>query len=211
MPAVDDEYLVVSLCFKFAYFSKTYTQVSISYNGYVCMGDNTLCGKISTPSSNDILVGLNYDLDTSRIGSGQIYYQVLSSESVDFLLAKDYINLLDSIFIHMNVFMITYDNVLPFHKASSSKTTFKIFLLSDNFKSYVIFKYTSCPSDLSVLAKSGLNYENLGKFKEIIIEDGQQCNSSNVLKAGLWVTEVTQPSLGNFKKLFFCRFLILRH
>jgi hypothetical protein len=201
----DDGYLVVNLGFNFTYFSKTFTQVSISSNGYVCMGDNSLCGQTSRPSPHDILVGLNYDLDTRQPGSGQIYYQDVSSDSIDFLLAKGYVNLLNSTFLPTNVFMITYDNVLPYNTTSSSKTNFIIFLLSDNLNSYVIFKYISCPNDLSVLAKSGLDYENEGKLKEIIIKDSQQCISSNVLKAGIWVSEVTDSSLGNFIAIrFFC-------
>jgi hypothetical protein len=208
MVPMDDGYLFVNLGFNFTYLTKTYTQVCISSNGYVCMGANSLCGQTSRPTSQDILVGLNYDLDTRRPGSGQIYYQDVSSDSSDFKLAKDYVNLLNSMFVPSNVFMITYDNVLHFNTGLWNQTKFQIFLLSDNIKSYVIFQYITCPSDLKVLAKSGLNYEYVGKTKEIIIEDSQQCNSSNVLRAGIWVSEVTESSLGNFSQLFYGKSLI---
>jgi hypothetical protein len=81
--------------------------VSISTNGYVFLGENS-----NMPY--DILVGLNYDLDTSRPGSGQIYYKSLTSNSFDFKSFKTYLNLFDPYFEPTNIFMITYDNVLPY-------------------------------------------------------------------------------------------------
>jgi hypothetical protein len=188
MPSMDDGYSVVNLGFNFAYFRKTYTQVSISSNGYVCMGDNSLCGQTSRPAPHEILVGLNYDLDTRRSGSGQIYFKDTSPDSSDFKSAKDYVNLLNSMFLPTNVFVIAYDNVLPYNTASSSRTNFTIFLLSDNVNSYAIFKYVSCPTDLSVNSLSGLNHKNeLGNLQEISINKGQECTSSNVNQTGLWV------------------------
>lgn len=49
--------------------------MSISKNGYVCLGSNCECFLIFTdiPTPNDILVGLAYDLSISGIGA-QIYY-----------------------------------------------------------------------------------------------------------------------------------------
>ena len=193
---VDDGFLVVNLGFNFAYFSKTYTQVSISSNGYVFMGANSLCGQTSRPSPHDILVGLNYDLDTRRSGSGQIYYQDVSSGSIDFLSAKDYVNLLNSTFLPTNVFMITYDNVLPCNTASLNKTKFQIFLLSDNVKSYVIFKFTSCPTDLTLRGVPGLTHNYNDNLRQLIIPENHHCTSSNIGQSGVWVTEVTSYSLG---------------
>ncbi len=101
---MNDDYKVVNLDFTFVYFGKSYTQVSISSNGYVCMGINPACGNQMRPSPHDILVGLNYDLDTTRNGSGQIYYKNLN----DSTLASLYVNLLDPSFVPKNIFMITY-------------------------------------------------------------------------------------------------------
>ena len=68
------------------------------------MGENKACGYSNRPSPYDILVGLNYDLDTSRNGSGQTYYKNLN----DSTLASLYVNLFDSSFVPTNIFMITY-------------------------------------------------------------------------------------------------------
>ena len=141
-------YYVANLDFTFVYFGKSYTQVSISSNGYVCMDINTACGNRMRPSPYDILVGLNYDLNSMRDGSGQIYYKNINDSTYVSL----YVNLLDSSFVPKNIFMITYDNVLPYETSSNSRVSFQIFLLTDSIKSYVIFKYTSCPIDLTLNA-----------------------------------------------------------
>ena len=196
MDSIDDGYFAVNLDFNFTYFRKTYTQVSISSNGYVCMGYNLLCGQITRPSPHEILVGLNFDLDTRRSGSGQIYYQNVSSDSIDFTSAKDYVNLLNSTFLPTNVFMITYDNILPYNTGLWNLTKFEIFLLSNNENSYVIFKYISCPTEI-YLSLSGLNHIcDSGNLGEIIFNNSQLCTASNVNQTGVWISEVT-TFLGN--------------
>ena len=72
---------MVNLDFNFNFYGKEYTQVSISKNGYVCLGNNTACDSPKRPSPYNIIVGLNYDLDPLRDVSGQIYYKKLSSDS----------------------------------------------------------------------------------------------------------------------------------
>ena len=130
------------------------------------MGDLSYCNNRIRPSPYDIIVGLNYDLDTTRNESGQIYYKSLNDSSLEF----SYVNLLDPSFVPKNIFMITYDNVLPFNTWSNSSVSFQIFLLADSFKSYVIFKYTSCPTDLDLWAPSGLlNINNKAILEEIHI------------------------------------------
>ncbi len=67
--------------------------MSISSNGYVCLGDNSKCGSSTRPTPNDILIGLHHNLDSTREGSGQIYYKRLDSKSLDFESVKIYSNL----------------------------------------------------------------------------------------------------------------------
>ena len=73
---------VVDLGFKFRYFDNDYTQVSISFNGYVCLGDNSRCSENKSPSPHDILIGLNYVVDPTSVANGQIYYKRLDSNSL---------------------------------------------------------------------------------------------------------------------------------
>ena len=94
--------------------------------------------------------------------------------------------------------MITYDNVLPYG-SSKSRVSFQLFLTRDAKKSYAIFKYTSCPNDLNILASSGLNFNSEGKLEELEIYKGQECLSSNVNQNGVWASDVTGYRTGNFK------------
>jgi hypothetical protein len=197
---MDDSYVLVDLNFTFIYFGKEYTQVSIGSNGYVCLGENTRCDETKRLSPYDILVGFNYDLDSTRTDSGQIYYHYLSSSSNEFTSSKFYLNLLNPDLEPTQIFMITYDNLLPYSKSTTSKVAFQIFLSIDSLakKYFVTFNFSSCPSDLSYYASSGLNSKNnAGNFKEVKIADGEQCMSSNVEKRGVWVSEVTDSSKGN--------------
>jgi hypothetical protein len=186
------DYKVVDLGFTFQYFWSDYTQVSISSNGYVCLGNNSKCYSSTRPSPFDILIGLNYYLDSRREGSGQIYYKRLDSNSLDFKSAKIYLNLFNPEFEPQQIFMITYDNVLPYYKyASNSMTSFQIYLSTDSVKSFVAFKFKSCPTDLELKA-SGLNYIGIdGSLQEVIIPNDQQCIGSNVGQTGVWVSDVT--------------------
>ena len=176
MPPIRWGNTVVDLGFTFRYFSTEYTQVSISPYGYVCLGDK---------------------LDPTREGSGQIYYKRLDSNSLDFASAKIYLNLFNPDFEPQQIFMITYDNVLPYSSASTSMTSFQIYLSTDFVKSFVIFKFKSCPKDLKLQSSSGLNYKSGdGRLKEITIFDGQQCIGSNVGHTGVWVNDLN--SKGQF-------------
>jgi hypothetical protein len=167
--------------------------VSISSNGYVCLGYNSECGWNIRPSPFDILIGLNCDLDPTRKGSGQIYYKRLDSNSLDFTSVKIYLNLFNPDFEPQQIFMITYDNVLPYaYDSSSSVASFQIYLSTDSVKSFVTFKFKSCPNDMALRASSGLNYKRIdGSFHEVIIANGQQCTGSNVGQTGVWVHDVT--------------------
>jgi hypothetical protein len=199
---MDEGYAVVDFGFTFQYFWSDYTQVSISSNGYVCLGDNSKCNSQSRPTPFDILVGLNCDLDSTRKGSGQIYYKRLDSNSLDFQSTKIYLNFFDLDFEPQQIFMITYDNVLPFSSASSSVASFQMYLSTDSVKSFVAFTFKSCPTDLTLKASSGLNYKRInGDFQELIIENGQQCIGSNIGHVGVWVYDVTSNS--KLKLIFY--------
>jgi hypothetical protein len=165
--------------------------VTISTNGYVCLGSNTGCGATGRPSPFDIIVGLNADLNTARSGSGQIYYQTLSSISSFFTQAKSQVNLLDSSFVPTNIFMITYDRVLAYDATKTSLVSFQIFLTTGSTKSFVTLKYTSCPTDYSASTMSGLTCNIYGGFDQwTSISATSWCTSSNVGSAGVWVFDL---------------------
>ena len=138
-----------------------------------------------------MLVGLNYDLDSSRSGSGQIYYQTLNPSSTFFQSASDTVKLMNPAIVPTNIFMITYDAVLTFGDDETYKATFQIFLLTNSSSSYVIFQYTSCLNGETLLAPSGLIYCYAGIWQEDEITN--QCSSSNVNSIGIWVFDL----LGN--------------
>jgi hypothetical protein len=63
--------------------------------------------------------------------------------------------------------------------------------------SFVIFKFKSCPNDISPLntfgfgLKSGLRYiNNERSFQDVKIDEGEQCVKSNVGQMGVWVIEL---------------------
>jgi hypothetical protein len=196
----------VELGFTLAYCDKSYTQVTISRNGYVCLGNNSLCSSQIRPTPYDIIVGLNYDLNVKKIGSGQIYFKRLDSESTFFKLSQNYVSLLNSAFLAKHVFMITYDDVLTTHLTDfSSRAWFQIFLVTDTEQSYVILKYKSCLANQILTASSGLNHNNvmLKLFQQVNLAAGQECISSNVGIKGVWVTEVTNVASGRFEIFVF--------
>jgi hypothetical protein len=193
---MDYGYELVDLDFTFKYFGTNYTQVSITLNGYVCLGSVLPC--------DDILVGLNFDLSSKREGSGQIYYKKLDSNSVDFASTKIYVNLFNPDFDPQQILMITYDNVFPYYFLSTSLTSFQIYLSTDFVKSFVTFKFKSCPKDLDFYYWPGLYYIRIdNNLQEVIITNGQQCKGSNVGQTGVWVSDAT--SSGKLKHfLLFC-------
>ncbi len=195
------DYKVLDIGFTFKYFGREYTQVSIGSSGFVCLGNNSECdGYNQRPSPNDILIGLNSYLNPTREGSGQIYYKQLNSNSI-------YFKSLSPGLEPQQMFMITYDNVLPFSPYSTSLTSFQIYLSTDSVKSFVTFKFKSCPKDLKYdyYHSSGLNYIGIdGELQEVIIPNGQQCSGSNDGQAGDWVSDVT--SIGKLKHCSFILF-----
>lgn len=128
--------------------------MSISSNGYVCLGDKSKCYSTTRPSHHDILIGLNCDLNPTREGSGLIYYKRFDLDSLDFASAKIYLNYFKS----QQIFTITYDNVLSLW-FFNSRVSFQIYLSTNFVKSFVTFKFKSCPKDLTLEASSGLNYK----------------------------------------------------
>jgi hypothetical protein len=192
---MNDGYEVVNLGFAFEYFDKEYTQVSISTNGYVCLGNRTACRGLTWPWSYDIIFGLNANLDLIREGGGQIYYKNVDLISDDFKSSKILMNLFDPLYEPNQIFMITYDNFLSFDTDLTSMISYQIFLASSesNNKAFVTFKYTSCPTGIdSWQGSPALAYiNNDGTWKEIKIGDGEQCTESNVGQTGIWVFDVT--------------------
>jgi hypothetical protein len=93
--------------------------------------------------------------------------------------------------------MITYDDVLTSDPSNFYSTaSFQVFLLSSSIKSFVLFKFKSCLTDLFLRASSGLTHNDMSTLKEVRIADGQQCTSSNVGQTGVWVSDVTTSSSG---------------
>jgi len=205
MTSADDDMAVLDLGFTFTFFGKDYNQVSISTNGYVCLGNTSDCWYRTRPSPFDIIVGLNLDLDTRRNKSGQIYYKNLSSNLDAFRSSsKIYLNLFNPEFEPAHILMITFDNVLPFDNKNllKSRVSFQIFLAADSSKnSYVIFKYISCPSDFPLYSSSGFTHDNAGSLQEIILPNDQMCVSSNIGQTGIWISEVTVS--GIYKKFLY--------
>ena len=174
----------------FNYFGSAYNEILISSNGYICLDSSNQCGLATRPNLN-VIVGLNYDLDTTRLGSGQIFYSYLRSDSFYFRMARQYVNLINIIFVPTFTIMITYDRVLPHLANSTSLTSFQIFLSISSIQSYVIFNYTSCPTDLNLLAPSGLDHTFAGNLIHMA-SITNWCNSSNVEQPGVWVFDVTK-------------------
>jgi len=173
--------------------------VCVNQNGYMCLGDIPVCIGDKRPSPQDILVGLNSYLDPTRIEGGNIYFQSLSVNTSYYNMVKVYVNFIDNDFLPTNVFMITYENILPKDKGSTSTTSFQIFLSTDSNlnKSFVTFKYNSCPQGITLLASSGLNsVKKSFELEEVLIDNGLQCTGSNVEQTGVWVSEVTKFSAG---------------
>ena len=190
----DQGYFIASLGFTYTYCGTAYTQVTVNTNGYVCLGSNTLCAADTRPTVHNILVGLNKDLNTAS-GSGQVYYQSISSGTY-FTTATTYTNTLYPSFVPTNGFMITYDGVYPYSFVSAAiVVSFQIFILTDGSTSYVVFSYTNCATGASQAANSGLSINNGGSLVEKVISN--ECTSSNVGVTGVWVNRVDTYASGN--------------
>ena len=79
----DENSDTVPINFNFNYFGQSYSQLTISTNGYISFGT-------SSSTSGNWISALYYDLDTRT--SGGIYYQNLNSQSSDFNSIKSDIN-----------------------------------------------------------------------------------------------------------------------
>jgi len=147
-------------------------------------------------------VGLNYYLDPTRTDSGKIYFKSLTYDTSEFFYNKMYVNLMNPHFSPSYTFMITYDEVLSYDKNSKSRVSFQIFLSTDSKMSYVVFRFKSCPTDLTLRSSAGINHKNLETLNEVTI-DYQHCSSSNVGQTGVWVIEVTSLRTGKEIRLIF--------
>ncbi len=167
--------------------------MSIYFDGYVCLGENRNCHLDQKETPHDALVGLYYDLDPNRVGSGQIYYKLLNSYTFEFKSTKACLNIHNPEFEPSEIFMITYDRVLSTNLKTDSRFSFQIFVSTDLLKNSIVsFKYTLCPTDINLKGTSGLNYKKYdGTLKIVKIDDDQQCTGSNVNQKGVWISDVT--------------------
>ncbi len=164
--------------------------MAISTNGFINF-DNT-----NSASSGNAISALNYDLDTRTRGG--IYYQNLNSQSSDFNSIKSDLNRLNSNFVPTNLFRITYDNV-PNYGSGAYVASFQIILASDASKSYVLLKYTSCLTGMTLSTMQALYYRlSNGQLMSTQIFVNP-CDSSNVNIRGTWVFDVTNPLTSNNK------------
>ncbi len=150
----------------------------------MCFGYNSDCADIERPTLTNMLVGLNFDLNSGQSGSGQIYYQTLNPSSAFFQSATEKVKLLNPAIEPTNIFMITYDAVFQ-HMNAFNDASFQIFILTDSSSSYVIFQYTSCLNGETLRAPSGLIYYKTGTWQQDEITN--PCSSSNVNSIGIWV------------------------
>jgi hypothetical protein len=194
----DDNSETLLINFNFNYYGTYFSQFLISTNGFINF--DTANG---ASSSGNAISAFNYDLDTRT--SGGIYYQNLNSQSSDFYSIKSDLNRLNSNFRPTNLFRITYFNV-PKYASSGYIASFQIILASDASKSYVLLKYTSCLTGLSLSSMQALYYR---------LSNGQQmsnqmstnpCNGTNVNLGGTWVFDVTFPLTSNTNYYFHADF-----
>ena len=187
----DDNYGTISINFNFKYFGQSYSQLTISTNGYISFGT-------SSSTSGNWISAIYYDLDTRT--SGGIYYQNLNSQSVDFNSIKSDLNRLNPTFVPTNLFRITYDNV-PIKDKSSLLSSFQIVLASDSSKSYVLFKYIKCSYDVFYSATE-LFYlsSNLQQMSKRV--SFNPCTETNVNLPGTWVLDVTSLNGKRFLSIF---------
>jgi hypothetical protein len=186
----DDNSGPVLINFNFNYFSQSFTQLTISTNGFVYFS----LGSTSGSAYGNSISALNYDLDTRT--SGGIYYQNLNSQSNAFNSIKSDLNRLDASFVPTNLFRITYDNV-PNYGSGSYIASFQIILAGSSSKSFVLLKYTSClSSSFSIGATPGLYYLS-ANGQQLSNQITNPCTNSNVNLAGTWVFDVSSSNKTN--------------
>ena len=102
--------------------------------------------------------------------------------------------MLDPKFIPSRVFLVTYDRILNFYSNNDNDpATFQISISSNSQwdKSYIVYKFTKCPTSFELKSRSGLNHLNqTGSWFEEPTFDNP-CTSSNVGHTGVWVFDVT--------------------
>jgi hypothetical protein len=188
----DDNSGPVLINFNFNYFSQSFTQLTISTNGFVYFS----LGSTSGSAYGNSISALNYDLDTRT--SGGIYYQNLNSQSSAFNSIKSDLNRLDATFVPTNLFRITYDNV-PNYGSGSYIASFQIILASDSSKSYVLLKYTSCLTSSFLTNMQALYYLSANGQSLSSQMSLNPCTGTNVNQVGTWVFDVSSLN----RKLFF--------
>jgi hypothetical protein len=181
----------VPINFNFTYFYQSFTQLTISTNGYVSFGT-------SSSTSGNWISALNYDLDTRT--SGGIYYQNLNSQSGDFNSIKSVINRVNPAFVPTNLFRITYDNV-PAWGQRSDIASFQIILANDATISYVLLKYTSCLSSSYLSRIQAIYYLSANEQSVSNQMSLNPCTRTNVNQVGTWVFDAS-----SFNSKFFIIF-----
>jgi hypothetical protein len=193
----DDNTGTVPIGFNFNYFGTFYGHLYVSTNGFISFG--SIVDSMNSALSANAISALNYDLDTRYIGS--IYYENLNSQTSDYYSIKYDLNRLDSYFEPTNIFRITYDNVPNFGTKSYHTTSFQIILASEDVssKSYILLKYTSCLTGLSLSAMQAIYYLGSNGQPMSYLISVNPCTSSNVNLNGTWVFDVS-PLIG---KLYY--------
>jgi secreted trypsin-like serine protease len=186
-PPTDDTCGSISLNFNYQYFNQAYTQVTINPNGYLQFG-STACS-ITRPINSNTISALNYDLDSRSNSNGGIYYKNILSGSTEMNSIKADVNLVNPNFVPTNAFRVTFDNVWNYG-SGSLVATFQTNLVSNSVSSYVTLIFTSCLSNQTLTASSGLNYINAnGAWIQLPIN--LPFDSSNVGQSGKWVFDVS--------------------
>jgi hypothetical protein len=171
----------IPINFNFRFVNSNYTSVTITSYGYIFFSQN------SNEHIGNTITALFFHGDTQS--QGGIYYQNLYSQSDDFYSIQSNINRINSSFVPLNIFRITYDNVSKLYE-ENKKATFQIILVTDSSKSYVVLKYTSCLSNDPLTVLPGIYFlgENGQQLSNLLTDP---CLSSNINQNGTWVFDVT--------------------
>jgi hypothetical protein len=171
----------IPINFNFRFVNSNYTSVTITSYGYIFFSQN------SNEHIGNTITALFFNGNTQS--QGGIYYQNLYSQSDDFYSIQSNINRINSSFVPLNIFRITYDNVSKLYE-DNKKATFQIILVTDSSKSYVVLKYTSCLSNDPLTVLPGIYYlgENGQQLSNLMTDP---CLSSNINQNGTWVFDVT--------------------
>ena len=171
----------IRINFNFRFVNINYTSVTITSNGYISFSQN------SNEHIGNSITALFFNSNTES--QGGIYYQNLNPQSDDFFPIQSNINKINSSFVPLNIFRITYDNVLNFDD-NNKEASFQIILATDSSKSYVVLKYTSCLSNDPLTVLPGIYFlgENGQQLSNLLTDP---CLSSNINQNGTWVFDVT--------------------